>query len=137
MKKKSSQWYKIPDGSPTILHGPNKYQHWIHLKSAEQLAKALYEAPSYDIRHVYRFGGIAEGLTAPEGLVGLYDRWGRLLLIGSYICTDLQFPGTPDGLSATESREKFEEAINVLKEYASDLLLSADVSLVTSRSPTP
>lgn len=112
----------MPNGAPAISHGPNAGQHWVHLKSAEQLAKALYENPFFDIRKIYRRGGISEGDGKSEGLVGLYDRQGRLLLLGSYICGCVQWPVTPSGMIGAACRETFREALDLLDEVASSLL---------------
>jgi hypothetical protein len=130
--------YEIPASALLIETGANGGQHWLHLKTAEQLAKALYFAADFDIRRVASFGGISENTeTAPEGFVALYDHFGNLKVIGSYMCGDVQFL-TACGTDSSSARRIYEEALIALQENAAYVFGQAPKSNIGGRpSPRP
>lgn len=114
-------WYEIPEGALVVAETGGR--HWLHLKTAEQLARAMWECKSFDIRRLYHAGGISEGNSSqPEGLVGLYNGQGQLLLMGSYIADGLQWPTSPAGDSSIALREEYVREIGLLQEKAGELL---------------
>ena len=118
-------YHTIPQDALPIVYGISAGSYWLHLKTAEQLARALYECPAFDVAKVYRLGGISEGSDEPEGLVALYDRHGRLVLMGTYIAGGLQWPTMPDGLTGTAARDHFTQEIEVLTDAAAEFLPAA------------
>lgn len=114
-------WYEIPEGALVVPESGGR--HWLHLKTTEQLARAMWECKSFDIRRLYQAGGISEGNPEqPEGLVALRNDQGHLLMMGSYITDGLQWPTSPAGDSSIALREEYAQEIALLKEKAAELL---------------
>ncbi|TLX16005.1 hypothetical protein [Rhizobium sp. MHM7A] len=120
-ENKEPTWYEIPEGALVVPESGGR--HWLHLKTAEQLARAMWECKSFDIRRLYQAGGISEGNPEqPEGLVALRNGQGQLLLMGSYITDGLQWPTSPAGDSSIALREEYAKEIANLQEKAVELL---------------
>lgn len=114
--------FDYPVGSLKVP-GRDSGEHWVHLKTAEQLARALWECPNFDIRKVFQSGGISEGNSdACEGLVALRDNKDRLLLVGSFMCDEIQWPTTPHGMTATDARMMYAQEIAHLRAHVGDLI---------------
>jgi hypothetical protein len=97
--------------------------HWVHLKTAEQLAQAMHQCLPFDVRRLYQPGGISDGIgNEPEGLVALRDGSECLLLMGSFIAGGLQWPTSPAGDNSLSLREKYAAEILVLQERAVEFL---------------
>jgi hypothetical protein len=96
--------------------------YWVHIQTAEQLAKLMSECGNFDVAKLYRAGAMSDGYSnEPEGLVALRSREGRLLIASSYIAGDLQWPTSPDGRSPAMIREVFKKEIDILKSRADEL----------------
>lgn len=99
--------------------------YWVHIQTAEQLAKVMNECGHFDVAKLYRAGAMSDGYSdEPEGLVALRSREGRLLIVSSFIAGDLQWPTSPDGRGPVVIREVFQKEIDILKSRASELFPS-------------
>lgn len=120
-ENEDQNWYRVPEEALDIPGSDG--QHWVHLRTAEQLAQAMSQCPPFDIRRLYKAGGISDGSTAePEGLVALRNGTGRLLLMGSFIAGDLQWPTSPTGDSSIILRAEYAAEILTLQDRAAELL---------------
>lgn len=114
-------WYEIPEGALVVPESGGR--HWLHLKTAEHLARAMWECKPFDVRRLYQAGGISDGNPEqPEGLVALRNSQGQLLVMGSYIADGLQWPTSPAGDSSIALREEYVKEIAILLEKAAELL---------------
>ena len=109
-------WYTIPEDALLQEHGPDAGQHWVHLRTAEQLARTLGPIPAFDVAKVARMGGVAAADAVGEGFVALYTHVGDILMVGTFTCGDIQFPTTREGLTGDEARQCHHEAIEFLKD---------------------
>ena len=113
--------YEIPEDC-LIIPG-SQGRHWEHLKSSEQLARAMWQCRSFSIYRLYEAGGISDGFQdEPEGLVALRARDGRLLLMGSFIAGGVQWPSSPAADSSIAIREEYASEIDFLQTHASEFL---------------
>jgi hypothetical protein len=117
-------WYEIPDGA---LIAPGGGRHWLHIKTAEQLARVMWQCKTFDVRRLYQAGGISDGsVNEPEGLVALHDERGQLLMIGSFIAGGIQWPTSPAGDSSVELRTEYAAEIQLLQSRVAELLPTLD-----------
>lgn len=112
--------YEIPDGALIIPGTDGRY--WEHIKSAEQLARAMWQCKSFNVHRLYEAGGISDGnQQEPEGLVALRNMDGQLLMMGSFIADGIQWPTSPAGDNSLDIRSEYASAIEFLRSRAQDL----------------
>jgi CTP-dependent riboflavin kinase len=114
--------YGVPEDAILIEDGPFAGFHWVRLRSAEDLAMAVYRIPAFDLARVVKAGGIADGLGDQAAYVGLFDHRGTQHLIGFCFNGTLNYPASKDRREdAASIRDAYAEAIYALEHNAAEL----------------